>query len=235
MTIGESNRSIVPATAAAAVPCDDDCCDASPSPAERDEAWLSAARNARRLAWFSLVWMTAEGTIGLAAGLAAGSIALVGWALGSGIEGVASLIVVWRFTGSRTLSETAELRATRAVAVTFWLLAPYIAVESIRDLVGGHNVDVSVVGIALTSASLVTMPILGIAKRRLGARLASSATAGEGTQNFMCAAQAGAVLITLAVTAAWHGGAWLDPAVALLIAAWSVREGFEAWRGEDCC
>ena len=80
--------------------------------------------------------MIAEGAVGLAAGLAAGSIALVGWALGSAIEGLASVIVVWRFTGSRMLSPTAERRAQKAVAVSFWLLAPYIAFEAIRDLIG---------------------------------------------------------------------------------------------------
>ena len=78
-----------------------------------DERWLRAARYARWLAWVSLAWMIGEGVVGLAAGLAAGSIALVGWALGSAIEGLASVIVVWRFTGSRTLSTTAERRAQR--------------------------------------------------------------------------------------------------------------------------
>jgi divalent metal cation (Fe/Co/Zn/Cd) transporter len=78
------------------------------------------------------------------------------------------------------------------------------------------------------------MPALGYAKRRLGARLESGATAGEGTQNLLCAAQAGAVLAGLAVTAAW-GWSWLDPAVALLLAGWAVREGVSAWQGDDCC
>jgi hypothetical protein len=94
-----------------------------------DQRWLRAARFIRWLAWASLVWMTAEGVVGLIAGFAAGSIALVGWALGSSIEALASVIVVWRFTGSRTLSETAERRAQRAVAVSFWLLAPYMVVS----------------------------------------------------------------------------------------------------------
>jgi hypothetical protein len=90
--------------------------------------------------------MTAEGVVGLVAGLAAGSIALVGWALGSGIEGLASVIVVWRFTGSRTLSPTSERRAQQLVAVSFWLLAPYIAVEAIRDLAGHHPASATSAG-----------------------------------------------------------------------------------------
>jgi divalent metal cation (Fe/Co/Zn/Cd) transporter len=203
--------------------------------ASPDEQWLRAARYARWLAWASLAWMTAEGVVGLLAGFAAGSIALVGWALGSAIEGLASVIVVWRFTGSRTLSETAERRAQKAVAVSFWLLAPYIAIEAIRDLAGHHAASASALGIVLTASSVVIMPVLGIAKRRLGRRLQSGATAGEGTQNLMCATQAAAVLIGLAVIAIWPGGWPIDPIIALGIAAWSVWEGNRSWRGTDCC
>jgi hypothetical protein len=82
--------------------------------------------------------MAAEGILGLIAGFAAGSIALVGWALGSAIEGLASVIVIWRFTGSRMLSETVERRAQKAAAVSFWLLAPYITIEAVRDLATHH-------------------------------------------------------------------------------------------------
>jgi len=215
--------------------CTDRCSTAkTPTNTGGDPDWLRAAQLARWLAWASLVWMTAEGVLGLVAGFAAGSIALIGWALGSTIEGLASVIVVWRFTGSRTLSETAERRAQEAVAVSFWLLAPYIVIETTRDLIGGHHTDTTLLGIVLTAVSIVVMPALGIAKRRLGTRLDSEATAGEGTQNLMCAAQAGAVLIGLAVTAAWSGGSWVDPVIALGIAAWSIWEGIEAWRGEEC-
>jgi divalent metal cation (Fe/Co/Zn/Cd) transporter len=175
--------------------------------------------------------MAAEGIVGLVAGIAAGSIALVGWALGSGIEGLASVIVVWRFTGWQMVSETAERRAQRAVAVSFWLLAPYIALEAVRDLATHHPVSASPVGIALTASSLVIMPVLGIAKRRLGARLGSGATAGEGTQNLMCAAQAAGVLLALVVVAVWP----IDPIIALGIAGWSAWEGNRSWRGADCC
>jgi divalent metal cation (Fe/Co/Zn/Cd) transporter len=124
--------------------------------------------------------------------------------------------------------------AQRGVAVSFFLLAPYLTVQSVQDLATGHAADASALGIALTAASLVVMPALGIAKRRLGASLGSRATAGEGVQNLMCAAQAAAVLIGLAMTAA-YGWTWIDPAVALLLAAWAVREGIEAWQGDGCC
>ena len=98
----------------------------SPTQTDRDARWLRAARQAKALAWFSLAWMTGEGVLGLIAGITANSISLIGWALGSVIEGLASIIVIWRFTGSRTVSETSERRAQRAVAVSFFLLAPYI-------------------------------------------------------------------------------------------------------------
>ena len=204
-------------------------------PAVRDAEWLRAARLARLLAWASLAWMCTEGAIGLWQGLAAGSVALTGWALGSAVEGLASVIVIWRFTGTRTLSETAERRAQRAVAVSFWLLAPYITAESIRDLALGHHAETTVIGIVLTAVALLEMPLLGRAKHKLAARLGSAATAGEGTQNYLCAAQAAAVLAVLAVTAAWPGGWWLDPVIGLGIAAVAVWEGTESWRGEDCC
>jgi divalent metal cation (Fe/Co/Zn/Cd) transporter len=217
--------------------CGDECCTHSTtSPdASQDGQWLGAARCARWLAGASLAWMTAEGVIGLVAGFTAGSIALVGWALGSAIEGLASVIVVWRFTRSRTLSQTAERRAQKAVAASFWLLAPYIVIEAVRDLAGHHPAAASVPGIALTASSVVIMPVLGIVKRRLGQRLHSAATSGEGTQNLMCAAQAAAVLIGLAVVAAWPASWPVDPVIALGIAAWSTREGAQSWRGEDCC
>ena len=193
------------------------------------------ARYACWLAWASLAWMTAEGAIGLIAGIAAGSIALTGWALGSVVEGLASIIVIWRFAGARTMSESAERRAQRGVAVSFWLLAPYIAVQAVRDLEGDHHVAATALGIALTASSVVIMPVLGVTKQRLGRRLSSGAIAGEGIQNLMCAAQAGAVLLGLAVVAIWPAGWPVDPVIALGIAAWSAWEGRQAWRGDGCC
>jgi divalent metal cation (Fe/Co/Zn/Cd) transporter len=213
--------------------CGESCTDARP--ATRDGRWLRTARLARWLAWASLAWMTAEGALGLIAGLAAGSVALVGWALGSVIEGLAAVIVVWRFTGSRTRSETAERHAQRLVAVSFWLLAPYVTVQAIRELAGDRPATATALGIALTASSLVVMPGLGLAKRRLGSRLGSGATAGEGTQNLMCASQAAAVLAALAITAAWPGGWRIDPVIALGIAGWSAWAGMRSWRGADCC
>ena len=200
----------------------------------RDAGWLRAARQARLLAWASLAWMCAEGAAGLWQGFASGSIALTGWALGSAVEGLASVIVIWRFTGSRTLSGTAERRAQGAVAISFWLLAPYVAAQSAADLLTGHHPDATPIGIALTAAALLEMPLLGRAKHKLGQRLGSGATTGEGTQNYLCAVQAAAVLLVLAITTIWAAGWWLDPVIGLAIAAVAVREGVSAWLGEDC-
>jgi divalent metal cation (Fe/Co/Zn/Cd) transporter len=207
---------------------------ASPSVLQRDAGWLRAAQWARWLAWASLAWMTVEGGMGLVAGFQANSIALVGWALSSVVEGVASLIVIWRFTGARTLSETAEGRAQKAVAISFWLLAPYVAIESIRNLLIREMPETTLLGIGLTISSLLLMPALGIAKQRLGNRLASGATAGEGAQNLLCAYLAGAVLVGL-VGNSLLGWWWLDPVAGLLVAAVAIKEGREAWRGENCC
>jgi divalent metal cation (Fe/Co/Zn/Cd) transporter len=220
---------------------DDACCPCTTegtgpeTPEARGTGWRRAARQARWLAWASLAWMCTEGAIGLWQGITAGSVALTGWALGSAVEGLASVIVIWRFTGARAMSETAERRAQRGVALSFWLLTPFIAAESVYDLATSHHPATTVTGLVLTAVALVAMPLLGRAKHKLAARLGSAATAGEGTQNYLCAAQAAAVLAALAITAAWHGGWWTDPLIGLGIAAFAVREGIGAWRGDDCC
>ena len=191
-------------------------------------------RRVRLLSWLSLGAMTVEGVVAVAAGILAGSIALVGFGLDSAVEGFASAIIIWRFTGSRLLSEGAERRAQRLVAVQFFVLAPYVGIESVRALVGAERPDVSVLGMALAVWSLVTMPLLGIAKQRIADEIGSAATKGEGRQNMLCAYLAGALLVGLAgnaIAGAW----WLDPVVGLLIAGIAVREGLEAWRGEGCC
>ena len=199
-----------------------------------DAQWQHGAQWAWRLAWVSMVAMLTEGVVGLWQGLAVGSIALTGWALGSLPEALASAMVAWRFSGSRTSSPTAERRAQIGVAWSFWLTAPYIAAESIHHLLDAHQAETSVIGIALTAASLVLMPILGRAKHRLADRLGSAATAGEGTQNYLCGAQAAAVLVGLGVVAFWPSCWWFDPVIGLGIAAAAIWQGVKSWRGEDC-
>ncbi len=207
---------------------------AAATPALTRERYADLARRVKLLSWLSLFWMTIEGTVAIAAGIVAGSIALIGFGLDSAIEGFASVVIIWRFTGKRVFSHAAEQRAQKLVAIQFFILAPYVAVESIRALVGGEHPDVSMLGIALATFSLITMPLLGIAKQRIADQIGSAATKGEGRQNVLCAYLAGALLIGLvgnAVAGAW----WLDPLVGMLIAAVAVKEGMEAWRGEGCC
>ena len=198
-----------------------------------DEFERLAAR-VRVLSWVSLAWMTAEGAVAITAGVIAGSIALVGFGIDSAIEGLASGIIVWRFTGSRVFSEDAESRAQKLVAVQFFLLAPYVGFEAVRGLASGEHPEVSWLGIALSITSVIGMPLLGIAKQRLAEQLGSAATKGEGRQNMLCAYLAGALLVGLLANALF-GAWWLDPIVGLLIAAVAVKEGREAWRGEGCC
>jgi divalent metal cation (Fe/Co/Zn/Cd) transporter len=214
--------------------CAPDGCPTATPEVVRDAGWRRAARRARLLSWLSLGYMAAEGTVAIVAAVLAGSVALLGFGLDSAIEGLASVIIVWRFTGTRTLSESAEARAQKAVAVSFFLLAPYIAVDAARTLIAREHASTSWLGVGLSVASLLVMPLLGVAKRRLGARLGSAATAGEGTQNLICAYLAAAVLVGLLANTLL-GLWWLDPLVALGIAGLAVREGIEAWKGEECC
>lgn len=197
-------------------------------------SYHKVARRIRLLSWVSLVWIAGEGAIAIAAGIVAGSIALIGFGLDSVIEGLASGIIIWRFTGSRITSHAAELRAQRLVAFQFFLLAPYVAFESIRALLSGADPEVSWLGIALAATSAVGMPALGFAKQRLAAQIGSMATRGEGRQNILCGMLAWSLLVGLLANALFGAG-WLDAVVGLLIAAVAVKEGFDTLRGESCC
>jgi divalent metal cation (Fe/Co/Zn/Cd) transporter len=199
-----------------------------------DAEYVRLARRARLLSWASLGYMALEGIVAIVAGIAAGSIALIGFGIDSAIEGFASVVIVWRFTGSRMLSASAERTAQRLVAVQFFILAPYVGIEAVRSLVNGDRPDESMVGIALAAGSVIVMPLLGRAKQRIGSRIGSSATASEGKQNLLCAYLAGALLVGLLGNALF-GAWWLDAAVALFIAYVAVQEGREAWRGDACC
>jgi len=202
-------------------------------PPPRSAVWLRAARRAKLLAWASLVWMSVEGFVGILAGVDAHSLGVVTWAASSFVEALASLIVVWRFTGRRTLSPTSEARAQRWVAASFFLLAPYFVIEAIRKLINGGDTDLTILAVALTLSAIVLMPLLGWAKLRLGRQLDSGATAGEGVQNIMCAVQAATALV--AVAGAGIGLAFLDPIAALVIAAIALKEGRDGWRGRNAC
>jgi divalent metal cation (Fe/Co/Zn/Cd) transporter len=196
-------------------------------------AYLREARKAKWLSWASLGYMAIEGIVAVVAGIVAGSIALIGFGLDSAIEGFASVVIVWRFTGWRTLSHEAERRAQKLVAVQFFILVPYVGFESVQALLEGHRPETSALGIALAASSVILMPWLGRAKQRIGSRIGSSATASEGKQNLLCAYMAAALLVGLLGNALF-GAWWLDPIVGLLIAGLAVYEGRDAWRGDAC-
>jgi divalent metal cation (Fe/Co/Zn/Cd) transporter len=188
----------------------------------------------RRLAWGGIGYHLLEAAVAVGAGLAAGSIVLIGFGADSLIESVAGLIVVWLFTRARLDSTVAERRAQQLIGISFYVLAAYVGIESVRSLLGGHEPEVSWLGIGLAAFTVVTMPLLAAWKRRVGRALNFSAAVKEASQTQLCADLSIALLIGLGANAVF-GLWWMDPAAALFIAAVAVREGRESWRGEGCC
>jgi len=194
-------------------------------------------RRARLLAWGGNAWHLIEFGVALGAGIAAGSVALIGFGVDSLIEVLAAFVIVWLFSGGRGSSVRAERSAQRLIAATYFILVAYIGIESIRDLIGGHRPATSWVGIGLASLTAPAMPLLATAKRRLGRKLNSRATVHEAQQNQICAYLSVALLVGLLLNAL-AGWWWADPAAALVIGAVALNEGIESWRGEgddDCC
>jgi divalent metal cation (Fe/Co/Zn/Cd) transporter len=205
---------------------------ASPQPDER----AALERRARLLAWGGNGWHVIEFAVAVGAGLAAGSVALVGFGIDSAIEALAGGVIVWLFSGGRGSSAAAEWRAQQLVAASYAILVAYIGVEAIRDLAGSHHPEVSWVGVGLAAFTAPTMPLLARAKRNVGRKLNSSATVSEASQNMICAYLSIALFVGLLANALldWW---WADPLAALVIAAVAAREGIESSRGKscDCC
>ncbi|GHG44186.1 hypothetical protein GCM10011331_02400 [Flavimobilis marinus] len=198
------------------------------APAER----RALGRRAQLLAGASVTYNVVEAVIAIAAGLVAGSVALVGFGLDSVVEVSSGLIILWQFR--HALPESRERLALRGMAVSFFALAAYVTVESVRALWTGAEPETSAVGIALAAASLVIMPVLSWAQRRTGRALGSNAVVADGTQTLLCTYMSAAVLGGLVLNATL-GWSWADPVAGLVIAAIAVKEGREAWRGEGCC
>jgi divalent metal cation (Fe/Co/Zn/Cd) transporter len=190
-------------------------------------------RRAKLLARLGIAWHAVEAAVAIAAGAVAGSIALVGFGADSLIESVAGFVLLWRFAGARAGSQAAERLAQKLIGASFFVLAAYVGVEAVRNLVVASHPDVSYVGIGLSIVTLLMMPPLAIAKARVGDRLGSSATKSEGRQNMLCAYLSAALLVGLSANALF-GAWWADPATALLIAGVAVKEGRDAWRGDSC-
>jgi divalent metal cation (Fe/Co/Zn/Cd) transporter len=188
-------------------------------------------RRARLLAWIGLGWHGIEAAVAIGAGVIAGSVALVGFGADSLIELAAGLVVLWRLASARAISER---RAQQMIAVSFYLLSVYVAVEAIRSLAAGDRPGVSWVGIGLSVLTLATMPPLANAKARVAEQLGSSATKSESRQTMLCAYLSAGLLLGLGLNALL-GWWWADPITALGIAVVALREGRDAWRGEACC
>lgn len=191
------------------------------------------ARRARSLTHLGLGWHVLEAAVAIGAGVVAGSVALVGFGADSVIEAAAGLVVLWLVTGGRVHSGLAERRAQQLIAASFVLLAIYVTVESVRDLLGGHHPAASWVGVGLATITLVAMPPLAAAKRRVAIALGSSAAASESRQTMLCAYLSAALLAGLLANAV-AGWWWADPMAALLIAAVALREARDAWHGDTC-
>ena len=189
-------------------------------------------RRAQLLAGLSVGYNSVEAVIALAAGAAAGSAALIGFGLDSIVEVSSGLVILWQFR--HRLPQSRERQAQRLIAVSFLLLAAYVAWDATQALLLGEQPDASRVGIVLAVASVIIMPFLSWAQRRTGRALHSAAVVADSTQTLLCSCLSAVLLVGLVLNAAL-GWAWADPVAALVIAAVAAKEGREAWRGEGCC
>lgn len=188
-------------------------------------------RRAQLLAGVSVGYNAIEGCIAIAAGLMAGSVALIGFGLDSVVEISSGLIILWQF--KHPLPESRERRALRLMAWSFFALAAYVSFESVRTLLGGTHPDPSPVGIGLAAASLMIMPFLSWAQRRTGKALSSGAVVADSTQTLLCTYLSAVLLVGLVLNSTLGWG-WADPIAGLIIAAVAIKEGRDAWRGEAC-
>ena len=196
---------------------------------------VQLTRRGLGLAWFTIGYNVAEGAVAVTAGALAGLVSLVGFGIDSGIESISAVLVAMRLLARLRhgrVDEAREHRALRLVAVTFFLLTGYVLVEGIRSLLVGEVPDTSVVGIVVLVASLVVMPLLAAAKRRVGVALGGDplilADAAETRLCVLLSVSTLAGLVLFQLT----GAAWLDPIAGFVIAGFAVHEGIEAWRGE---
>jgi divalent metal cation (Fe/Co/Zn/Cd) transporter len=188
-------------------------------------------RRSLHLAYATAGYNLAEGVVAVAAGAAASSTALIGFGVDSFIEVSSALVVIWQFRSR--MPEDRERRALRLIAVSFFALAAWIGVDAARSLLGPGEAQPSPVGIGIAAVSVVVMPLLVWAKRRTGRELGSATVVADSTQTLLCTYLSAILLVGLTLNA-WLGWSWADPVAALVIAAVAVREGAEAWRGEQC-
>ncbi|MCV7424421.1 cation transporter [Mycobacterium yunnanensis] len=199
-----------------------------PSPSRR----RVLTRRIRMLVAATIVYNVAEAVVALAEGTRVSSTALVGFGLDSVIEVSSAAAVAWQFAG--TDPEAREKTALRVIALSFFGLAAYVAVDSVRGLCGHGVAEPSRIGVALAAASLVVMPVLSWTQRRAGIELGSLSAVADSKQTLLCTYLSAVLLVGLLLNSLL-GWAWADPAAGLLIAGIAVREGHQAWRGRVCC
>lgn len=203
----------------------------SPSPARRE----ALTRRVRRLVAATMAYNLVEAAVALTAGALASSTALIGFGLDSLIEVSSAAAVAWQFSArDHAVRAAREHRALRVIAVSFFALAAYVSLDAVRSLLGGGAADTSLPGLVLAALSLLVMPLLSYAQRRTGRELGSASAVADSRQTLLCTYLSGVLLAGLLLNATL-GWSWADPLVALVIAAVAVREGLDAWRGEDCC
>lgn len=185
-------------------------------------------RKALRLEYFTIAWNVTEAVVAIGAGIAAGSIALIGFGFDSSIEGFAASVVIWQLRGVH--DEDRERRALRLIAITFFVLAAYVVFESLRDLVTNAEPESSVIGIGVAVTSIIVMPTLGLAKKRLAQKMGSAVLRADAAETFLCSWLSVILLVGLVLNAT-VGWWWADPVAALGIAWLALREGREAWSG----
>lgn len=200
----------------------------APTPTRR----VVLARRIRLLVGATIAYNLIEAVVAIGAGVAASSTALIGFGLDSVIEVSSAAVVAWQFAGRDP--QAREGVALRLIAFSFFALAGYVTVESVRALVGGASAGHSGVGIALAAVSLAIMPALSLAQRRAGRELGSRTAVADSKQTLLCTYLSAVLLVGLLLNSL-AGWSWADPAAALVIAAVAVKEGRDAWRGDACC
>lgn len=212
--------------------CNDGCCTPATTNTVEPQRRAVLSRRVRLLVSATISYNIIEAVVALSAGAVASSAALIGFGLDSVIEVSSAVAVYWQFSGSDP--EARERAALRVIALSFFALAGYVTIESIRSLLGAETAGSSTAGIILAAVSLVVMPLLSYAQRRAGRELGSASAVADSHQTLLCTYLSGVLLVGLLLNYLF-GWSWADPAVALVIAAVAVKEGRTAWRGEHCC
>jgi len=191
----------------------------------------AGVRRGRQLEYLTIGWNSLEAAVAVGAGLLAGSIALVGFGVDSVIESLSGAVLLWRLTAS---GEDRERAALKIVGISFLALAAYVAFDAAKSLLAHEPPDASYIGIALAVASLIVMPLLARAKRRVAATLNSRAMLADSRQTDICAYLSAILVAGLGLNALF-GWWWADPVAGLVMVPIIAREGFAALRGETCC